>query len=426
MKYTFSSVVLIAVLFFSCKQNSPVDIPIPSSPDYTADYLKFSRAEYADKILGALVGSAIGDAMGASTEMWYRKDIQNKYGYITGLTPATREKSPEGTWKHNLNSGATTDDTRWKYFTGKYLIENEEEINKETFAEFVIDYYQSLTKGISDDKIGQNTDLLDEEMEKINWIKEWARVSLAYKESPEAYQAAQSRFYGGEMSCAGMLYGPVFGLISSSPLSAYQMGYEHSLFDLGYAKDITALTAGMTRIALGGLGMDSIMDHAFLLDPLGYADSRLIGRLSVNIARESRSFVEKSMKNKNISDTIQPPFNYPGTTEDWIIQNAIYFDLEKRQKAIPFHAGEIWQILIAGLEYGQGDFLRTMQFIVNYGRDNDTVAAVAGMILGANLGFSNLPSIEKTRILEVTKNVIGIDLEILTNEIADQYHSNWK
>lgn len=426
MKYTFSSVVLIAVLLFSCKQKSPVDIPIPSSNDSASEHLKISRTEYADKILGALTGSAIGDAMGASTEMWYRKDIQRQYGYITGLTPATREKSPEGTWKHNLASGATTDDTRWKYFTGKYLIEHQGAIDKETFAEFIIDYYQSLTKGISDDKIGRSTDLLDEEMEKINWIKEWARVSLAYKESPEAYQAAHSRFYGGEMSCAGMLYGPMFGLISSSSLSAYQMGYEHSLFDLGYAKDITALTAGMTRLAFEGWVIDSIIDQALLLDPHSYADSRLIGRLSVNIARESRSFVEKSIKNKNKSDTIQPPINYPGTTEDWIIQNAIYFDLEKKQKAIPFHAGEIWQILIAGLEYGQGDFLRTMQFIVNYGRDNDTVAAVAGMILGANLGFSNLPSIEKTRILEVTKKVIGIDLEILANEITDRYYSNWK
>ncbi len=31
---------------------------------------------YYDRVLGGLVGSAIGDAMGASTEMWYRKDIQ--------------------------------------------------------------------------------------------------------------------------------------------------------------------------------------------------------------------------------------------------------------------------------------------------------------------------------------------------------------
>jgi hypothetical protein len=42
-----------------------------------------------------------------------------------------------------------------------------------------------------------------------------------------------------------------------------------------------------------------------------------------------------------------------------------------------------------------------MQFIVNYGRDNDTVAAVAGMILGAKLGYSGLP--------ESMRNTVGAE-----------------
>ena len=68
-----------------------MDIPAPKKSAYANDSLILSEEAYYDKVLGALVGSAIGDAMGASTEIWHRKDIQLKYGYITGLAPAVRE-----------------------------------------------------------------------------------------------------------------------------------------------------------------------------------------------------------------------------------------------------------------------------------------------------------------------------------------------
>ena len=59
-----------------------------------------------------------------------------------------------------------------------------------------------------------------------------------------------------------------------------------------------------------------------------------------------------------------------------------------------------------------------MQFIVNYGRDNDTVAAIAGMILGAKDGYANLPDHLKKEILRVNKEVLGIDLEALAHELV--------
>ena len=60
----------------SCKDNmAEVNIPSPKKSNYASDDIKLIEEVYYDKVLGALVGSAIGDAMGASTEMWHRKDI---------------------------------------------------------------------------------------------------------------------------------------------------------------------------------------------------------------------------------------------------------------------------------------------------------------------------------------------------------------
>ena len=353
--------------------------------------------------------------------------IQLNYGYINGLTPAVREQSPEGTWEHNLLAGATTDDTRWKSLMVHYFKANQNTINPDNFSQYIIEYYQNLTKSLANKDIQTSTDLLDTQIEKIDWIKEWARVAIAYKKDNKDYLEAQNRFYGGEMSCAGQLYSPMIGLITKSPLEAYQKAYDLSLFDIGYAKDITALVSSMTNMAMRTQELDSIMNAPKFIDPIGYADSRLVGRIPLAILDGTQKnvrrindivFVDSLLLNNNIVFKI--PTGYPGTKTDWIRQEMLYQILEKDKRGIAFHSAEIWQILITGLEFGKGDFEKTMQFIVNYGRDNDTVAAVAGMILGAKLGYKALPQELREKILKVNKENLGIDLEALAKEMTQQ------
>ncbi len=426
------SFVGVLIVFFgtACKRpKSKVDLPSPKKIAYASDSLQLSKAAYYDKVLGALVGSAIGDAMGASTEMWHRKQIQLKYGYITGLTPAVRPQSPEGTWDHNLIAGATTDDTRWKYLMVKYFSENQEALNAQNFAQFISDHYQTVIKSLAEPVVLNDTGELDTRIEKIEWIKEWARVTLAYQKSHTAYQQALNRFYGGEMSCAGQLYTPMFGLLAPTPDAAYAMGYEHALFDLGYAKDISGLVAAMTQMAMRTTNIDSILNTATFVDPNGYQDSRLVGRIPFSIADASIKSV-LSVRDMVLVDSLlakdslvfKMPEKYPERYQEWVRQEMVNQFLEKDKRAIAFHAGEIWQILITALQFGEGDFQKTMQFIVNYGRDNDTVAAIAGMILGAKEGYAKLPTEIKQEILKVNKELLGIDLEGLATEmVANRY-----
>lgn len=427
MKYNFFAIVLfLSVIILSCKdQKAQIDIPEPKKSAYAQDSLILNKEELYDKVLGALIGSAIGDAMGASTEMWHRYDIQQKYGYITGLTPAERIQSPEGTWEHNLNAGATTDDTRWKYFMVSYFDTYSPDLNAENFAKFITDYYQSIASKLGDKEVLASPDALDARLEKVDWIKEWARVAFAYQKSTENYLEAQNRFYGGEMSCAGMLYTPMFGLLEPNPEIAYLTAYKHSLFDLGFAKDISGLVAAMTHMAMRTTNMDSILNTAVFIDPMRYQDSRLLGRISYNTANATRRYVNLSREIK-ISDSlgltdsleIKIPDHFNGTKTDWAQQEFVYKLLEEDEKANAFHAGEIWQIMIAGLAFGGGDFEKSIQFIVNYGRDNDTVAAVAGMILGAKDGYTNLPIKLRTEVLRVNREQLGIDLEELASRMV--------
>jgi hypothetical protein len=216
----------------------------------------------------------------------------------------------------------------------------------------------------------------------------------------------------------------MFGLLAATPEAAYIQAYEHSLFDLGYAKDISGLLAAMTQMAFRTSSIDSILDTAVFIDPYRYQDSRLVGRISLDISNASRRSVWMSneLSPPTIPETSEitggvVPGGYPYGNTQWFRQSFVYSYLDENKKAIPFHAGEIWRILNTGMEFGGGDFMKTMQFIVNYGRDNDTVAAVAGMILGAKLGYSGLPQNLRTAVIHVNRDQLGLDLEAIAREL---------
>ena len=58
-----------------------------------------------------------------------------------------------------------------------------------------------------------------------------------------------------------------------------------------------------------------------------------------------------------------------------------------------------------------------MQFI---GRDNDTVGAVTGGILGAYWGAKKLPKQAVERVLTTNKELLQTDFEALANQLTDQ------
>ena len=410
-------------MLFSCSnpgdQENVIKLTVPK-PTPLAGGATLDVDTYKDRVLGALVGSAIGDAMGASTEMWNRADIRREYGYITGLTPARIPRQAEGPWGNLMGSGATTDDTRWKYFMGKYFTNFSGNLNVDHFAKMIVNYYQSGVKSLANPELASSPDQLDDAILQIDWMKEWARVALAYQKSGIEFERAKNRFYGGEMSCAGMLYTPMFGLIAPHPDSAYTLGYDHALFDIGYAKDVSGMVAAFTSLALQNDSISIVLQKGMRIDPYEYSNSRLVGRLLQNIVDEARWMVKTAATLPEI-DTVSfksVPNGYPGSKLEWMRQNFVYAELTKKQRAIAFHAGEIFQILYAALLFGEGNFIKTLAFIVNYGRDNDTVGAVAGMILGAQLGFKDLPRHLRDPVLKTNRELLGIDLEAIAEEIV--------
>lgn len=64
-------------------------------------------------------------------------------------------------------------------------------------------------------------------------------------------------------------------------------------------------------------------------------------------------------------------------------------------------APEAASFALAALLYGQGDFVRTLLFAVNLGRDADTIAAMAGAMAGTIVGYEAIPDHWRVSVNEV-------------------------
>ena len=391
-------IALFVIIMMACK-SKPVKVIFTDNNVYHSD---LNEKELYDKVLGSLVGSAIGDAMGAPTEMWGRNDIEAEYGFIDGLDSMIREPSPEGTWKMNLPAGGTTDDTRWKELTYSYLMhQTSETLNAKAFAAHILNRYKNAI-----DQYGKiksfEPDPFEENTLKVAWLQEWAKVAKPYAEGNlEQFQNNLNKFYGGEMVCAGLLFAPAIGAFyPGDPVSAYTNAYAISIYDIGYARDITGLASALTAAGMKkNATKQDLLETARSLDPESFFKSRLVGRTAYRIFQEAKYIVRKSK-----SDTINP------------LKTAFKM-LDDHQQDMPFHAGEIYLQVMTAMIFADFDFQKTMEFLVNYGRDNDTTSAIAGGITGALCGFERLPG-TKMKVMEVTKKELNIDLENLAQQMT--------
>ena len=106
-------------------------------------------------------------------------------------------------------------------------------------------------------------------------------------------------------------------------------------------------------------------------------------------------------------------------TLEYLRLSRAYEMLDQANQDVAFHPGEIFLITLTAIIFCDFNFEKTMAFIVNYGRDNDTVAAIAGAILGAYHGADKLPEKPSTQVLQVNKQELGIDLVELADQLTD-------
>lgn len=431
---TLFRVLIFSVLSFSACQPSsspPASYPDPLPTDM--DIITLPPDQLYDKVFGALIGSAIGDAMGAPTEMWSRHQMQVEFGHIEGLDSMVREPSAEGIWDYNLPAGSTTDDTRWKalmvdFFTGvgDPVRGRQANLDAKDFAQLVMSRYEGEIEQLKQIE-AYESEPFEAQMRQLLWLKEWAVVAKPFVENDlVAYSDALNRFYGGEMVCAGMLFSPMIGVLyPGDPHWAYQQSYAIDIYDLGYAKDISGLTAAMVAEAMRpDVSSDSVLAVMRHVDPKGYFKSRLVGRSAYKLFQDVRYLVNdaKSVDPKEVLANppvkLALPLKTAADSLRYAQWSTAYQKLDSYLMRFPFHPAEIHTINLTAMMMCDFDFVRALEFVINYGRDNDTVGAVTGAILGAFHGAKALPQDQVQQVLAANKK-LGFDLEAMAQRLVE-------
>lgn len=380
-----------------------------------------------NKLLGGLLGSAAGDAMGAPTEMWSREAIQAEYGHVHSLDDMVREPSAEGTWRMNLPKGGTTDDTRWKKLVVEVFTGNQSDNPAIAMAKAIIIEHDAAIGRMNEGKT-MDSEYYADQLRQAQWLSEWVNVARPYVAGDrDRYDEALHKFYGGEMVCAGMIYAPAVGLrYPGDPMKAYEIAYETDIYDIGYARDMAGLMAAMVAAAADSAATpDSILAVIRSVDPKGYFSSRLVSRTAYKLY-QTALFIDKQAREVDIEQffenkpkvQLQLPNDSLAQRQKYASWSTAYEMLDENLRRMPFHPDEIWLVTLTGMLVADFELQSCLEFIVNYGRDNDTSAAMAGAILGALHGAEAMPASWREDILAVSAE-LDLDFPAMTDQLME-------
>lgn len=227
-----------------------------------------------NKILGALVGFAIGDSMGATTEFMSYSEIMARYGFVENLIG--------GGWL-NLKPGDVTDDTEMMMIVAKARMSGEEGFLDRCCKGFVEwlgtnprDVGNTCRKAIMDG--GDNPP------------KEWMRLSL----ERQAFYLKEDLGNGAVMRCLFL------ALIGETPLAIEQgrLTHNNKVSDLGIEN--------YCHMVFRALHFDYIMPEDSLKGPM---------KPSGMVSDSVHNAIYWSSKAKTFKEAIVSPVNHGGDAD---------------------------------------------------------------------------------------------------------------
>jgi len=305
---------------------------------------------------GALVGSAIGDAMGGPVEFWSAADIVAQFGRVDRLLPyGSIEPSPHGPW--TLDAGSCTDDTRMsRLLCSAALAAGRFPTAGDVRREFVRAYHEARTP-----------------LEKA-FLEEYAFKAL---------YGDEKQVFGGQPTNAGVMAVAPLGILAAcDPDRALNDAYAALFYVEGYARHSAALAAAAVSAAMKpGTSVERVVSDA------------------LEAMRKHKAPVEGPLWSRD------PMYGWIGRKSEELVLEACA--VAKEQGASPdFHerllsvvaqpfgsdGAETLAIGLALFTAAEGDFRGTVERCVAFGRDNDSSASFGGALAGALHGIDGIPA----------------------------------
>lgn len=296
---------------------------------------------------GALLGLAIGDALGMPTQYMPRELIAGRYGVLDRFHDAP----PDNIISHGMAAGRVTDDTDQAVILGQLIVEGRGHVDPETFARRLLAWEQRMIAAGSDDLLGPST------RRALTLASEGTSTDLTGRT--------------GATNGAAMRVAPVGIAFPAEPLPALidavvQTGHVTHNTTIGLAG--AAAVAAAVSLGVDGAAVPEALARSIDGARLGalrgyyYAGADVAARIA---------WALDLVRGRSVEDALDLIYRLVGTGV-------------ATQEAVP--------AAIAICSLAPDDPWLACRLAASLGGDCDTVAAIAGAIVGACHGVEGFPS----------------------------------
>lgn len=338
-----------------------------------------------DRIAGALAAGAVGDALGGSTEGRTPQEIRDRWGgWVTGVvdpySPTWRSDRAMGSlWKAD---GHITDDTLMVRLLSQVYIEQQRHLSAFDVAEHLVP--KMITQRMWIPELEQDLALA----QRVFFTEKHMvmRLHVGHVDPREGGG-------GNAVNCGAAMYAAPIGLVNAGdPLSAYQEAVDITgAHQRSYGREAAgvmaaAVAAAVTPHATARTVMDAVVTVA--------KDGTKAAIESVLEAASRHTHWSEAVESGDLRAAVRPY----DTVADTYLDPGLAARRPSRVHSIEELPVALGFVLIAA-----GDVTDSILGGVNYGRDADSTASMAGAIAGALRGHGAVPRDLLAQITEASR-----------------------
>lgn len=329
------------------------------------------------KILGGLLGAAVGDAMGAATEIRNTEMIKHKFG---GLVKDIYQ-CPEDTWARWSTRGQVTDDFSVSYYHIQQILKDKGKITEKGAEKAVLKWFE------------------DPQYSQCAGPTTRRSIALLKGEKLPPVKHDRLKCHNSRASNGGAMKVGCVGLFDACDVDK---AIDDAITMCKVTHDNTIALAGACAIAAAtAKAMEDRVSYLEVIQAGIYGAEQGFIRSSSQVRPVAGADIVKRIRH-----AVDLGFRYQGDFDKAM-------DIISREIGGGLPAAEAVPACFGYIAATKGDLMETIYMAVNAGDDTDTVACMAGYIVGALNGYDRLPN----RYLELIDEKNNFDLRKTASKI---------
>lgn len=350
-----------------------------------------------DRAVGCLTGAAVGDALGGATEGWTPDQIRDRWGgWVTGIVPPYHEnwRTARPIAPYHKGDGHVTDDTLMTHLLVEVYAEVRRHLTAYDMADHVVPRMIGSPRWIPE---------LEAEalpVHRLFLAEKYIALRLHW-----AHADPREAGVGNAVNCGAAMYVAPVGVVNAAdPEQAYAEAIDLAgAHQSSYGREAAGVLSACVAAAMApGATVESAIGVA------------------VDMARDGtraaiEAVVEAAQRHGHWTDAVASgalraavaPYDTVG--DDYRDQG-----LGARRPS-RVHSIEELPVALGMLLIANGDWTDSVLGGVNYGRDSDSIAAMAGAVAGALGGRDAVPA----QLVEDVANASKVDIVTPGERLAE-------